>query len=181
MASVVAQVVRLDRLKRLSYGALDIEGLVVDQAMEPLLVEVALHGREATLDRLRLGRVWDVVDRRYLEPLVHLLAEISFVHAEVVHEDRQRRIIIGLAQPTQVAAKVDLVNGVILYLDQFGSFLDRHCCDHRLVAEVDVVLVDAKIAVLTAPLESLKRTLGEVDLVEVDDLQAVVTDFLQLL
>ena len=71
----------LDFVECTADGVIPVELQFVYEAVQSLTLEVALHLREAGLDRVRVRRVRDVVQWRDLQPLVHLPDQRGLVRA----------------------------------------------------------------------------------------------------
>jgi hypothetical protein len=87
------------------------------------------------------------------------------VDAKVVHEDREGCLAIREAEPVQELDELPLVEGLLLYCKCFHTCLFADGGAHADVPLVDLVLVDADVGALAAPLLLANAELGEVDLV----------------
>ena len=84
---------------------------------------------------------------------------------KVVHEDGEWSLAISEAEPVQELNELPLVEGLLLYCKSFHTCLFADGGAHTDVPLVDLVLVDANVGALAAPLLFADAQLGEVDLV----------------
>ena len=89
----------------------------------------------------------------------------GLVDAKVVHEDGEWSLAISEAEPVQELNELPLVEGLLLYCKSFHTCLFADGGAHTDVPLVDLVLVDANVGALAAPLLFADAQLGEVDLV----------------
>ena len=144
---------------------LAVEGLYVSKLLEPLTVEDAFHLTEDQLDGVVLWRVCQVEDGLDIQTAVGCLSGQCLVDAKVIHEDGERRLAIREAEPVQELDELPLVEGLLLYCKGFHACLFADGGAHTDVPLVDLVLVDADVSALAAPLLFADAQLGEVDLV----------------
>lgn len=71
---------KFDRLVR-------VEAYFVNEAVEPLLVEKCLHSAEHGLNRVELGAVADIVDRRDVKLLIEWLYIFRLMHRQIIHKE----------------------------------------------------------------------------------------------
>ena len=162
-------VLRGDGLEGRRDGALEVEAELVDQVVQALSAEHGLHLAEDGLDGVQLRAVPDVVDLRDVEARILWLDVPALVHPKIVHEE-------CYGPPNQLGPQLpqkryEVFRGDRLWVDEAeaDAALGRHRGDHRPVARVHLLLIDAEVAVPGGPLPARQAQLREVDLVEEDD------------
>ena len=171
MSYIVPDLLRLNLVERVPDGVGDVEGFVVDEAAEPLALEMVLHLREAVLDGICGWRVRHVVQRSYAQPRVHLLHHVGLVGGQIIHKKCKRSAAVGTAQVPEITAEVERVDGPILNVDQLDAIFLGHRCDHSVVSRENFFLIDLEVCASAAPLQRLHGGFREDRLVHVQDAQ----------
>ena len=112
------------------------------------MIELALHCRENSLNRIEVWTVSYVEHRLNITVFVPRLHVFRLVDRSIVHEQSQ----LDLPQlSTKHLHEVNEVVGVtrsVLYLNMNDSSVFTHCCNHIAVTNVNIVLIDTEIGSL---------------------------------
>ena len=73
-----------DGSEREGDGLVGVEVFLVDEVVEPPLVEECLHSAEYCLNGIELRAVGDIVDRRDVVLYVQRLYILRFVHSQII-------------------------------------------------------------------------------------------------
>jgi hypothetical protein len=152
-------------VERILCFCLDVKVLHVHQFLEPLAVEDLLNLAEDHLDGVVLWRVRQVEDGLDVEFDVCFLSGQGLVDTKVVHEDSQGCLTIDETDPVQELDEFPLVEGLVLYCKRFHTCLFADGGTDADILPVHLVLVDADVLALAAPVLLADAQLGEVDLV----------------
>lgn len=82
-----------DCLERYFNCDISVEPSLVDKTVQSLLVENRLYSAEHCFDRVKLGAVTDIENRRDVELLIHRLYFFGFVHGELIHKHCERALM----------------------------------------------------------------------------------------
>ena len=82
-----------DCLERYFNCVISVEPSLVDKMVQPLLAEDCLYSAEHCFDRVELGAVSNIINRRDVEFLIHRLYFFGFVHGELIHKQCERPLM----------------------------------------------------------------------------------------
>ena len=164
MSAVVRNVLWRHSLKRFVDVSAGLEGGVVDEVLQPLSLEVALHDREASFCWVSSWKVRHVEQRSNIKLLVERFDALSFVRAQVVHVERQLPFAVESLEFAHEAFEVVLVDWSVVNKQVFGAFFFGDSGNDCLVARKHSVLIDSQIG------EAVAVGFGEQSLLRKHDL-----------
>ena len=141
----------LDLPERVLYFSLNMEHLLVHEAVQPLMAVQSLYLREHCLDRVELWAVSHVEHGSDVQLYIVLFYLRCFVNRCTIKEQSKRLPVHLLRKQVNEVREVSTITRLFLHLKMEHSFLSD-CSYHVSIVSAHILLVDTEVGVLAGPL-----------------------------